>query len=500
MKPPYRLDDPRPPAVVPPLHAHTRAGIALAANAVRERAAAAPDIAIILGTGLGGLGATRSRSRPRSTMRTSPASRSRRWSPTPAGCCSARSAASGLAMQGRFHLYEGYRSQQVTFPVRVLHALGAARWSCRNACGGHASAVGAGDLMLIADHINLLGDNPLIGPNDDRAGAALPRHVGALRSRAPRAGARAWRWRRGRRCAKACTSRSPGPSLETRAEYRMLRALGADVVGMSTVPEVIVGVHAGMRVLGISIITDQCLPDALEPATVERIIATANAAEPRLTALMRGVAGAAVTAAPRFRVLAAGTGGGCARARNARAVVGRGPVRAHAQGARGRAAIRVLRGPADRERPARHPPRLLAHDQGPVLPLSGDARARRVPRKAGWDTHGLPVEIEVEKQLGLSGKPEIEKYGVAEFNSAAARACGSTRAIGRSCSDAHRVLARLLRIRTSRTRTTTWRACGGRSRRCTSAGCCSWATRSCLTARAAVPRCRATKWRRVTGM
>jgi purine-nucleoside phosphorylase len=145
-----------------------------------------------------------------------------------------------------------------------------------------------GDLMLISDHINLLGDNPLIGRNDDTLGPRFPDMSEPYSARL-RAIARA----------VALDERIPlregvyvavtGPTLETRAEYRFLRATGADVVGMSTVPEVIVAVHGGMEVLGVSIITDQCLPDALEPTSVERIIATAAAAEPRLSKLVTGV-------------------------------------------------------------------------------------------------------------------------------------------------------------------------------------------------------------------
>jgi purine-nucleoside phosphorylase len=142
--------------------------------------------------------------------------------------------------------------------------------------------------MLIADHINLLGDSPLIGPNDDRVGPRFPDlsapYDASLRDAARRVAAdRKITLREGVYVAVT------GPNLETRAEYRFLRAIGADVVGMSTVPEVLVAIHSGMRVLGLSIITDMCLPDALEPATVERIIAVANKAEPKLTELVRSV-------------------------------------------------------------------------------------------------------------------------------------------------------------------------------------------------------------------
>jgi purine-nucleoside phosphorylase len=146
----------------------------------------------------------------------------------------------------------------------------------------------AGDLMLIADHINLLGDNPLTGPNDDRLGPRFPDMSDAYDARL-RELARAVALQRGISLHEGVYVAVSGPNLETRAEYRFLRAIGADVVGMSTVPEVIVAVHAGMRVLGVSIITDMCLPDSLEPATVEKIIAVANGAEPKLTQLVVGV-------------------------------------------------------------------------------------------------------------------------------------------------------------------------------------------------------------------
>lgn len=193
-----------------------------------------------------------------------------------------------VAMQGRFHRYEGYALQQVTFPLRVMRALGAGTMIVTSACGGMHPLWAPGELVLIADHINLLGDNPLVGPNDDTLGPRFPDMSAAydpgLRAIA-REAARDLRLtlREGVYVAVA------GPNLETSAEYRFLRTIGADVVGMSTVPEVIVAVHGGMKVLGISIITDQCLPDALEPADVERIIRTAATAEPNLTRLVTAV-------------------------------------------------------------------------------------------------------------------------------------------------------------------------------------------------------------------
>jgi purine-nucleoside phosphorylase len=191
-------------------------------------------------------------------------------------------------MQGRFHRYEGYSLQQATFPVRVLRQLGARTLIVSNACGGMHPDWKAGDLMLIADHINLLGDNPLTGPNDDRLGPRFP-DCSALYDADLRAMARQVATEQGTVLREGVYVAVAGPNLETRAEYRMLRALGADVVGMSTVPEVLVASHGGMRVLGISIITDMCLPDELEPASLSKILAIAGEAEPKLTALVSGV-------------------------------------------------------------------------------------------------------------------------------------------------------------------------------------------------------------------
>lgn len=193
-----------------------------------------------------------------------------------------------VAMQGRFHRYEGYGLAEVTFPVRVLRALGARTLVVSNACGGMNPLWGPGDLVLLSDHINLLGDNPLVGSNDERLGPRFP-DMSAPYDPELRALARTVALELGIVLREGVYVAVPGPSLETRAEYRMLRTMGADVVGMSTVPEVIVAVHAGMRALGISIITDQCLPDALEPAQIDRIIATAARAEPSLTRLIRGL-------------------------------------------------------------------------------------------------------------------------------------------------------------------------------------------------------------------
>jgi purine-nucleoside phosphorylase len=193
-----------------------------------------------------------------------------------------------VAMQGRFHYYEGYSMQQVTFPVRVMKSLGVRTLLISNAAGGMNPQFRKGDVMIITDHINLLGDNPLIGPNDDSLGPRFPdmsepysRELITLAERV----ALDLKLRTERGVFVAV----PGPNLETRAEYRFLRFIGADAVGMSTVPENIVAIHMGIRVLGMSIITDECFPDALQPANVEEIIAVASGTEPKLTAIMKGV-------------------------------------------------------------------------------------------------------------------------------------------------------------------------------------------------------------------
>ena len=267
---------------------HTLERVEAAADVVRARFARAPEVAIVLGTGLGGL-AQRLRVEvsidyadvpgfPLSTVE-SHAGRL---------LCGTLSGRTVIAMQGRFHRYEGYSLKQVTFPVRVLRALGARTLIVSNACGGMHPLWSPGELMLIADHINLLGDNPLVGPNDDRLGPRFP-DMSEPYDRALRQLARQVATDLRITLREGVYVAVAGPNLETRAEYRFLRGVGADVVGMSTVPEVIVAIHGGMRVLGLSIITDQCLPDALEPASVEKIIAVAGAAEPNLTALVCGV-------------------------------------------------------------------------------------------------------------------------------------------------------------------------------------------------------------------
>jgi purine-nucleoside phosphorylase len=259
-----------------------------AAAAVRARWAGKPRVGIILGTGLGGL-VEEIRSEAAIAYEDIP------YFPTStvvthAGrlVCGQLAGKTVVAMEGRFHFYEGYSLEQITLPVRVMKALGCDVLIVSNACGGMNPQWVKGDIMVIEDHINLIGDNPLIGKNDDRLGPRFPdmcwpydRELIALTKRVALEEKISLQ--------KGVFVAVAGPNLETRAEYRFLRAAGADVVGMSTVPEIIVGVHCGLRNLGLSVITDVCLPDALEPASIADIIATATAAEKKLRVLVRRV-------------------------------------------------------------------------------------------------------------------------------------------------------------------------------------------------------------------
>ena len=190
-----------------------------------------------------------------------------------------------VAMEGRFHYYEGYSLQQVTFPVRVMRALGAGVLLVTNAAGGINPQLDLADLVVIEDHINLLPDNPLRGVNDDRLGPRWP-DLCEPYSRSLIQLTRAAALELGIHVHKGVFVAVSGPNLETRAEYRMLKQMGADVVGMSTVPEVLVAVHAGMKVLGFSVVTDLCLPDHLEPAEVPKILANAAKGGEKLARLI----------------------------------------------------------------------------------------------------------------------------------------------------------------------------------------------------------------------
>ena len=193
-----------------------------------------------------------------------------------------------MVCQGRFHAYEGYSLRQVTFPVRVMASLGVKTLIVTNAAGGLNPLFKAGDLMLICDHINLMGDNPLAGENIDAWGPRFP-DLSQVYDRRLREQAEAVARRLGIGLRQGVYVAVKGPSLETPAETRFLRQIGADAVGMSTVPEVIAAVHAGLRVLGISVLSNLNLPDAMAPIAIEAIIDTVARAEPHLVELLLGV-------------------------------------------------------------------------------------------------------------------------------------------------------------------------------------------------------------------
>lgn len=259
-----------------------------AAAAIRQRYGGPVKVGLILGTGLGGV-AERIEGRceipyeevPHFPRSTAPGHAGRLVIGTFEGVPVA-------AMEGRFHFYEGYSLAEVTFPVRVMKALGADVLVVTNAAGGMNPQFELADVMVIEDHVNLMPDNPLRGVNDDRLGPRFPdmsepydRRLLKLAQESAREFAIPFQ--------KGVFVAVPGPNLETRAEYRMLRGMGADAVGMSTVPEVIVARHAGMRVLAFSVITDLCLPDALEPADIDKIIAVAKVGGERLAKLIAAV-------------------------------------------------------------------------------------------------------------------------------------------------------------------------------------------------------------------
>ncbi|WP_103664182.1 purine-nucleoside phosphorylase [Gracilimonas amylolytica] len=193
-----------------------------------------------------------------------------------------------VAMHGRTHYYEGYTMQQIVFPVRVAKSIGAQTLIVSNASGGLNPAYKSGDIMLITDHINFLGDNPLIGPNDDELGPRFPDMSEPYTERLLEL-AENVALEHAIKMHQGVYLSATGPMLETKAEYRYMRRLGADAVGMSTVPEVIAAVHMGMDVLGISVITDECFPDALEAINIEDIMAAAAMAEPKLTQVITEV-------------------------------------------------------------------------------------------------------------------------------------------------------------------------------------------------------------------
>ncbi len=240
---------------------------------------------LILGTGLGGL-ATKIKTEvaipyaeiphfPRSTA------------PSHAGklLCGTLEGVAVMAMEGRIHYYEGYSLQQVTFPIRVMKAMGADTLVVTSAVGGMNPQYSLADIVILEDHINLMPDNPLRGINDDRLGPRFP-DMSEPWNRNLVEKARRIALGLGISAHKGVLVAVSGPNLETRAEYRMLRMMGADIVGMSTVPECIAAVHAGLKTVGFSIVTDMCLPDALEPADISKILKIAAQGGERLERLL----------------------------------------------------------------------------------------------------------------------------------------------------------------------------------------------------------------------
>ncbi|HYG78522.1 MAG TPA: purine-nucleoside phosphorylase [Planctomycetota bacterium] len=261
-----------------------------AAAAIKKILPATPKAAVVLGTGLGGLAKQiqNARELPYSDVPHFPASTVK----SHAGrvVAGTLNGVPLLAFDGRFHFYEGWSFEQITLPVRVAKACGAQALFLSGAVGGMNPLHEKGDLVLLDDHINLMPGNPLIGPNDERLGPRFPDmchpYDQKLLSRALEICLE-----EKIRAHRGVYVAVPGPNLETRAEYRFLRAIGADVVGMSTVPEALVAVHSGLRVFAATIITDRCLPDALEEAKIDEIIAVANAAEPKLTRVVSRLIG-----------------------------------------------------------------------------------------------------------------------------------------------------------------------------------------------------------------
>ncbi len=273
-----------------------------AVEALKKRTKIVPEVGVILGTGLGTL------AQSLEVEATVPYGEIPHFAVSTAeghkgelvfGKLAGRPA---VVMNGRLHYYEGYSMRQVSFPVRVLHALGAHTLIVSNACGGMNPLFDAGDIMVVTDHINLMGDNPLIGPNDDSLGPRFPDMSEPYDRQLVRL-AEDVALNEKLRVQKGVFVAVAGPNLETAAEYRFLRAIGADVVGMSLIPENLVAVHGGMRVLALAVITDRCWPDALEAVDIPKILAVAKAAAPRLDRLVTGVVRRLSEAPPKPRIV-----------------------------------------------------------------------------------------------------------------------------------------------------------------------------------------------------
>jgi purine-nucleoside phosphorylase len=267
---------------------HLRAQIAESAAFMRSRWSERPRCGIILGSGLGGVGesielvtAIDYGDVPHFLKSTAVGHRGKLL-------CGRLGGVPVIAMQGRFHCYEGYSAERATFPVRVMNALGIELLIVSNAAGGLNPNFACGDAMVIDDHINLLNRNPLVGVNDDQLGPRFP-DMGVPYDR--RLGDRTLAIARKHdfACHRGVYAAMLGPTYETRAEIRMLRYFGADAAGMSTVPEAIVAAHAGLRVLGLSTITNVCSPDRPHTTSGEEVVATAETAREKLQAIVGGI-------------------------------------------------------------------------------------------------------------------------------------------------------------------------------------------------------------------
>ncbi|HWR60857.1 MAG TPA: purine-nucleoside phosphorylase [Clostridia bacterium] len=263
-----------------------RARIEKAAGYIRERSGFEPEIGIILGTGLGSLGDHIEKVSvidyadipefPVSTVFGHAGRLILGW----------LEGKKVVAMQGRFHYYEGYTMQEVTMPVRVMQRLGVKLLVASNACGGLNPAFNAGDIMIITDHINFMGTNPLIGPNLDDFGPRFPDMSEVYDSDMVKLLEKA--------AAgldipvhKGVYGGVSGPNYSTKAELRMMIKLGSDTVGMSTVPEAIAARHCGLKVAGVSCITDMAIPDTMSAPTHEEIVRVAESVKPKFTALIK---------------------------------------------------------------------------------------------------------------------------------------------------------------------------------------------------------------------
>ncbi|OUM96837.1 MAG: purine-nucleoside phosphorylase [Thermobacillus sp. ZCTH02-B1] len=266
----------------------TAAHIREAADFIRSRAALVPEIALILGSGLGVLAdhvedaaVIPYRDIPHFPLSTVEGHAGE----LVVGRLAGRNV---VIMRGRFHMYEGYGPELTAFPVRVMKALGARTLVVTNAAGGINTSYRPGDLMLITDHLNLTGRNPLVGPNDDELGPRFP-DMSEAYSRRLRAIARETAREQGLELREGVYAGLLGPSYETPAEIRMLRALGADAVGMSTVAEVIAARHCGLDVLGISCISNMAAGILDQPLSHEEVMETTERVKSRFLALVTGV-------------------------------------------------------------------------------------------------------------------------------------------------------------------------------------------------------------------